>query len=98
MTKNSENSNKPVKVFRLRGISASIFENSSKTNGRESVFYKVSIQRTWKDGDDFKTTTSFGRDDLPLVEKVAALAHAWIYGSGQSGSGTREAGRDDESF
>ncbi|WP_145364513.1 hypothetical protein [Stratiformator vulcanicus] len=64
-----ENSkNKPVKKFQLRGISASIFENRSE---KGSPFHKVSITRTYKDGDEFKTTGSFGRDDLPLVEALA---------------------------
>lgn len=77
MANNSQSSTKPVKVLRLRGISASIFENPTKTNGRDSVFYKVSIQRTYKDGDDFKTTSSFGRDDLPIVSLLSQ--RAWEY-------------------
>ena len=59
---------KPVKVMRIRGISASIFANPAKTNGKDSIFYKVSIQRTYKDAEEFKTTNSFSRDDLPLVK------------------------------
>lgn len=70
-------SNKPVQKFQLRGISASVFENASKTNGRDSVFYKVAIQRTYKDGETFKTTNSFGRDDLPIVSLLAQ--RAWEY-------------------
>ena len=77
MANDSQPSTKPVEVFRLRGISARVFENSSKTNGRDSVFYKVSIQRTYKDGDTFKTTSSFGRDDLPIVSLLSS--RAWEY-------------------
>ena len=30
----------------------------------------------------WKTTTSFNRDDLPLVAKVADIAHTYIFGLG----------------
>jgi len=30
-------------------------------------------------GEDWKTTDSFGRDDLPLAGKVLDMAHTWIF-------------------
>jgi hypothetical protein len=71
-------SNKPVHVIRLRGISASIFENKAKVDGRDVTFHKVSVQRAYKDGDDWKNTTSFGRDDLPVMTLVTQRAYEWI--------------------
>jgi hypothetical protein len=68
---------KPVQTYRLHGISASIFANNVKSNGEDTVFYKVSIQRTYRDGEEFRTTNSFGRDDLPSVEFLAQ--RAWEY-------------------
>ena len=68
---------KPVKVFRSRGISASVFKNAAKAGDRDVTFHKVSVQRTYKDGDDFKTTTSFSRDDLPVARHV--MQQAWEY-------------------
>ncbi len=68
---------KPVRVFRLRAISASVFENHAKTDERDVTFHKVSLQRTYKDGDEFKTTTSFGRDDLPVAKLL--LEQAWQF-------------------
>lgn len=73
----AQNTSKPVKVFRLRGVSASVFENHSKNDDRSVTFHKVSLQRTYKDGDEFKTTTSFGRDDLPVC--VHVMQQAWAY-------------------
>ncbi len=73
----AQNSNKPVKAFRLRGVSASVFENHSKNGERSVTFHKVSLQRTYRDGDEFKTTTSFGRDDLPVCMHV--MQQAWAY-------------------
>lgn len=70
-------STKPVKTFRFRGVSASIFKNRAKNVDRGASFHKVSLQRTYKDGDEFKTTTSFGRDDLPVAALL--LQRAWEF-------------------
>jgi hypothetical protein len=70
-------SQKPIKTIRLRGVSASIFANPAKVDGRDITFHKVSIQRAYKDGDDWKHTSSFGRDDLPVVSTV--LRRAWEF-------------------
>ena len=73
MSKNKETNNKPMQKLQLRGISASVFENQSE-NG--VAFYKVSITRTYKDGDEFKTTSTFSRDDLPIVQELTR--QAWL--------------------
>ncbi len=74
----SKDSVKPVHVFRLRGISASVFANIAETKNGDVTFHKVSVQRTYKDGNDFKTTTSFGRDDLPIVRLLTDRAWQFI--------------------
>ena len=71
-------STKPVQKFRLRGVSVSVFENSAKTKDREVTFYKVAIQRSYRDNDgEWQNTTSFGRDDLPVLGLL--LKQAWQY-------------------
>lgn len=72
-TRKDSSTNKPVAKAKLRGISASVFENQTD---KGQPFYKVSITRTFKDGDEFKSSTTFMRDDLPLVEAVAH--RAWL--------------------
>jgi hypothetical protein len=72
-------SNKPVQAFRMRGISASVFANEVTTDdGRELTRYDVSVQRRYRDGDEFKTTTSFRRDDLPILQLLARRAWEFI--------------------
>jgi hypothetical protein len=71
-------STKPVKSFKIRGISAAIFANRSKSEGHSEPFHKVSLQRTYKVGDQFKTTTSLSRDDLPMAQFVLGQALNWI--------------------
>ncbi len=81
MTEKTE-SNKPVKSFRLRGITASVFENSSE-DGKS--FYKVTLQRSYKQDDEWKSTNSFGRDDLPLVSLLTKQAWEFILNTESKG-------------
>jgi len=74
---------KPVHEVRLGRIKAAIWANETD-NG---VRHNVTITRLYKDGDEWKTSTSFGREELPLVAKVADLAHTWIYQQGQESNG-----------
>jgi hypothetical protein len=66
---------RPVHEVRLGRIKAAIWAN--EVEGR--VRHNVTIMRIYKDGNEWKTSESFGRDDLPLVAKVADMAHSWIF-------------------
>ena len=68
-------SKKPANEIRLGRIKATIWANDSDNGTR----YNVSIVRIYKDGDEWKEATSFGRDELLLVAKIADMAHSWIY-------------------
>lgn len=67
--------NKPIHEIRLGAVKAAIWENKTEKGFR----YSVSVGRLYKDGDDWKRTESFGRDDLPLLAKVSDQAHTWIF-------------------
>jgi len=83
MAKKSE-AKRPVHEVRLGRIKAAIWANTTE-NG---IRHNVTIARLYKDGDDWKDSTSFGREDLPLVAKVADMAHTWVYENGSQGSGS----------
>jgi hypothetical protein len=68
------NKNRPVHEVRLGAIRASIWEN----NVGETTRYNVTVSRIYKDGEQWKSTESFGRDDLLVLAKVADRAHSWI--------------------
>ena len=68
--------NRPVHEIRLAQIRASIWSNQSNGSRR---WYSVSISRVYRDGDVWKDSTSFGRDDLPLIAKAAEMAYGWIW-------------------
>ena len=71
----------PAHEIRLGRIRATIWENDTQ-NG---VRYNVTFQRVYKDGEEWKESVSFGRDDLLLVAKAADQAHTWIYEQTQNG-------------
>jgi hypothetical protein len=66
---------RPVHEIRLGRIRAAIWENDTQNGTR----HNVTVSRLYKDGDDWKDSSSFGRDDLPLVGKVLDQAHSWIF-------------------
>ena len=72
--------NRPVHEIRLGTIKAAIWANETE-NG---VRHNVTISRLYKDGEEWKRSESFGRDELPLVAKVADLAHSWIFQESRS--------------
>jgi hypothetical protein len=56
-------------------LTGSVWTNDTPGDPRHSVTF----QRLYKDGDDgWKTTRSFGRDDLLVLAKVADLAYSRI--------------------
>lgn len=78
--------NRPIHEIKLGRIRASIWTNQSD---RQNLWFNVSISRAYRDGDQWKSTTSFGRDDLPLVAKAADMAYAWIWNAkGQQHAGS----------
>ena len=76
---------RPVHEVRMGRIKAAIWENDTQNGMR----HNVTVSRLYKDGDQWKDSNSFGRDDLPLVQKVVDQAHSWIF---QNGSGATESG------
>jgi hypothetical protein len=74
---NTTAQNKPIKTFRLRGISASIFQNETYQAGQPVRFYKVSLQRAFRQNGEFRHNSSFVRDEIPVA--VHVLQQAWAF-------------------
>jgi len=70
---------KPIHEVRLGTIKAAVWKNETESGVR----YNVTLSRIYKDGDDWRSTDSFGRDDLLLLGKVADQAHSWIFAQAQ---------------
>jgi hypothetical protein len=66
----------PVKTLRLGRIKATVWENEAD----QKKFFNVTFARTYMDdARNFHDTDSFGRDDLPLVAKLADQVHTFIF-------------------
>ena len=79
-TASQEAKQRPAQEIRLGRIKATIWANQAD-NG---TWYNVTLSRSYKDGDDWKSSGSFGRDDLLVVAKVADLANSWIFQQSQT--------------
>ena len=66
--------NKPEKVFRIGHVSASIFVNEIETDSGARKVRNVNLQRRYKDGDEWKSASTFGLGDLPCALRVLQLA------------------------
>ena len=69
------NKAKPIHEVRLGHIKAAVWSNDTEAGVR----YNAILSQLYKAGDSWKSTESFGRDDLLLLGKVADQAHSWIF-------------------
>jgi len=72
---------KPERVFRIGTVSASVFVNEYEGEGGTRQIRNVNLQRRYKDGDEWKSSTSFALSDLPSA--IAALRLAMDHVVGQ---------------
>ena len=67
---------KPVHEIRLGRIRAAIWANQTESG---EIWFNVTVSRLYNDGNRWHDTSTFRRDDLPLVSKVSHMAHLWIW-------------------
>jgi hypothetical protein len=70
-------SKKPAHEVRLGRIRAAIWLNQSED---EDVWFNVTLTRLYREGNQWKDSTSFRKDDLPVASKALDMAYAWIWG------------------
>lgn len=68
-------SDRPAAEVRLGRIKAVIWANVGEDGER---WHTVQLMRLYRDGDQWRSTQGFRRDDLLLVAKVADLAHSKV--------------------
>ncbi len=69
---------KPEKKFICGSISASIWANTKVVTGETVKFYSVTINKAYKEGEEWKHTNSFNIEDLPKVALVANEAYKYV--------------------
>jgi len=68
---------RPVETVRIGGIVAAIWTNETK-DGR--VLFNTTVERLYLDENgDWKSSSSFGRDDLLVLAKVCDRTHSRIH-------------------
>ena len=65
---------KPVKKYFAGMVTAAIWRNE----GKNGAFYSVTLTRRYKDGEDWRDTSSLRRFDLLKAAQVIIRAYVWI--------------------
>lgn len=66
----AQRNNQPVQRFRIGLISAAVWKNDG--------FYSVTLQRSYKENDEWKQTEQLGAGDLLNAAKVLTRCEEWI--------------------
>jgi len=74
----NETGNRPEKKFSSGAISVAIWRNETVKDGKPSSFKTVTLQRSYKKGDKWETTSSFGVNDLPKAALVIGEAYKYL--------------------
>ena len=64
----------PIHKIRYGAVSASIWRKDTSTG----PMFNVTFQRSYKDGEVWKHSASFGRRDLLVLGLIAARSFEWI--------------------
>ena len=70
----AKQNNKPVHTIRNGSISAGIWRQDTE----KGPMFNVTFQRSYKEGEEWKNSTSFGRNNLLLLSLLAMRAFEWI--------------------
>ena len=73
---------KPVHELRIGLIKARIWRKRTNSGSRHTI----SLVRLFRNGDVWKESTRFGRDNIPALRLALDLAHTWILTESQTTS------------
>jgi hypothetical protein len=71
----TEKAKPPVKKINVGSVQASVWQ---RHQAEGKIFYTASFQLSYKDGEEWKTSSSYGLNDLINLVKVAMLVHSAI--------------------
>lgn len=71
----SKSKDEPAHRVRFGRIQAAVWQNDTE----QGVRFNTTFSRSYKDGEEWKHTESFGRDDLLAVAEAARQAFNWIH-------------------
>ena len=77
---------KPVQEIRIGRLVAAVWANEIEGG---AIRHNVTFSRLYKpEGEEWQNSSSFGRDDLLLLAKLADRAHSYIYEQTQEQNGS----------
>jgi hypothetical protein len=74
----------PVHKIRHGAVSASVWRNETEMG----PMFNVTFQRSYREGEEWKNSTSFGRKDLLVLGLIAARSFEWIGSQPKNGNST----------
>ena len=77
--KTEKTANRPVQTIRYGSVRAAVWRNMVDNGNASRPSYSVTFSRSYKDGNHWKDTSSFGPDDLLVLAKVMNDAHTFIH-------------------
>jgi hypothetical protein len=72
----------PVYTLRHGLIKVRVWRSRTQSGVRHSV----AVTRLFRNGDVWKESTRFGRNDIPLIRLALDEAYTWIYSQSQQAS------------
>jgi hypothetical protein len=75
----SQEKQRPVKEFRIRGVRAAVWERQVQKDGRTFTHHSVRIYKSYRDQQgQWHETDFYGPNDLPAVRLVAERAFEFV--------------------
>lgn len=78
-SKTDKAANRPVHTIRYGTLRAAIWKREVDLGNNSRPMYSVTFGRSYKDGTEWKDSSSFGPDDLLTLAKIADDAHSFIH-------------------
>jgi hypothetical protein len=71
--------NPPVHTIRYGLLRASVWKREVDLGNSSMPMFSVTFARAYRDGNEWKNSSSFGPDDLLTLGKIANEAHTFIH-------------------
>ena len=87
---------KPVQKYRAGQVSCALWENEISVNGRKIKVLKATVERRYKDGEEWKSSGSYGLNEIPRA--IWCLQKAFDHMIEQSTARSDENSNDEETI